>query len=467
MLTRAELTGLTGRLTGAVHLPGDPGHQHARKLFIGRRAEVLPAAVVECGTESDVDTALRFARRQGLPFAVRGGGHSFAEHSTSAGLVLDLGGLDTIEPHGDRVVVGAGVRVGALTDRLAELDLVVPVGWCRSVGVVGAVLGGGYGVLGRYYGLGADHLLAARVLLADGRVVRAAADEHADLYWALRGAGAGNFGVVLSVELRTRPAVPVVVVRRSWPYERAAEVIDAWQRVAPTAGRGVNVELSLYASDFPDEPPAIALFGVVVGDSVGTALDGFGPAAESVDIPLPARAAARHCDYPGDAAEHVLPRLPAGERAALRLSRSEFFTGPMPRPLVEELTAHLARDRAYGCYRDLELVPWGGALAGPGGGAFAHRDAAFLVKHSVQTGCRASEELRDSAQEWVDRSWALTHAAGSGGSYPNYPDAGLEDWALAYYGANLGRLLTIKDVYDPERVFDFEQGLSRAAGRAG
>ncbi|HWM57280.1 MAG TPA: FAD-binding protein, partial [Pseudonocardia sp.] len=160
MLTRAELTGLVG----AVHLPGDPGHQHARKLFIGRRAEVLPAAVVECGTESDVDTALRFARRQGLPFAVRGGGHSFAEHSTSAGLVLDLGGLDTIEPHGDRVVVGAGVRVGALTDRLAELDLVVPVGWCRSVGVVGAVLGGGYGVLGRYYGLGADHLLAARVL---------------------------------------------------------------------------------------------------------------------------------------------------------------------------------------------------------------------------------------------------------------------------------------------------------------
>jgi FAD/FMN-containing dehydrogenase len=333
--------------------------------------------------------------------------------------------------------------------------------------VVGAVLGGGYGVLGRYYGLGADHLLSARVLLASGRIVTASADEYPDLFWALRGAGGGNFGVVLSVVLRTRPAVPAVAVRASWPYEQAADVVDAWQHRAPGAPREVNLELSVYASDFRDEPPAIALFGVVVGEEIGTALDGFPDPAETVRTPLSARDAARHCDYPGDAAEHVLPRLPEGERPALRLARSEFFTAPMPRALAGELTAHLAADRAHGVYRDLELIPWGGALSEPAGGAFAHRDAAFLVKHTVQTGCRASDELRDAAHAWVDRSWALAHAAGSGRTYPNYPDSTLDGWPAAYHGAHLDRLLAIKAHHDPGHLFAFDQGLSRVAGPPG
>lgn len=447
-------------LTGTVHLPGDPGYQHARKLFIGRRTEVLPTAVVECATEADVVAALAFARRHGMPFALRGGGHSFAEHSTSSGLVIDLARLDTIELRPGRVVVGAGVQVGALTDRLAEDDLVVPVGWCRSVGVVGAVLGGGYGVLGRYYGLGSDHLLSARVLLADGRTVTASAAEHPDLFWALRGAGGGNFGVVLSVELRTQPAVALVSVQCSWPYELAADVTDAWQHLAPAAPRTVNLELSLRASDFLDEPPTITLFGVVVGTGdADDALRGFPAPADTLLIPMPARVAARHCDYPGDNAEHVLQRLPEGERPALRIARAEFFTRPMPRPVVDELIAHLVRDRRYACFRDLELIPWGGALSDPAGGAFAHRSARFLIKHTVQTGCHASEELRTAAHDWVDRSWATTAAAGSGGTYPNYPDPALEDWPTAYYGANLPRLRETKAAYDPTGVFAFDQGL--------
>ena len=450
------------RLTGALHRPGDEGYQRARKLFIGRRHETLPAAVAECADEADVAAALAYARAEGLPFAVRGGGHSFAEHSTSDGLVLDLAGLSAISVGDGCVTVGAGVRVGALTDVLAERDLVVPVGWCRSVGVVGAVLGGGYGVLGRYYGLGADHLLSARVLLAGGRVVTASDAAHPDLFWALRGAGGGNFGVVLSVSLRTRTAVPVVAVTCRWPYERAAAVVDAWQHHAPDAPPAENLELSLYASDFPDEPPGIALFGVVVGEP---ALDRY-PTPETISrTPLTPREAARHCDYPGDTAEHVLPRLPAGEaRPALRLARSEFFTEPLPRTLVEELTAHLARDRDYGVYRDLELIPWGGVLSAPSGGAFAHRDARFLVKHSVQTGCRASDTLRDAAQNWVDHSWQLTHQEGSGRTYPNYPDSTLDGWATAYHGDNLSGLLEVKRRYDPDGVFDFAQGLSRAGG---
>jgi berberine-like enzyme len=111
-------------------------------------------------------------------------------------------------------------------------------------------------------------------------------------------------------------------------------------------------------------------------------------------------------------------------------------------------------------YRDLELIPWGGALSEVAGGAAGHPRARFLVKHSVRTGCRAGNETRASATEWVNGSWSITNAVGSGGSYPNYADAALEDWPEAYYGANLSRLQLIKRKYDPGKVFRFDQGLS-------
>jgi FAD/FMN-containing dehydrogenase len=453
---RETFAALAAAIAGDVFLPGDAGHQRARKMFIGRRDEVVPAAVVACACAADVVTTLAFVRRHEIPFAVRGGGHSFAEHSTSDGVVVDLGGLDAVEVRDDRVVVGAGVRVGALTDRLARDGLVVPVGWCRSVGVLGAVLGGGYGVLGRYYGLGADHLLAARVLLADGRIVRASAEEHPDLFWALRGAGGGSFGVLLSVELRTRPAVPLVTIGATWPNDRAADVVDAWQRYAPAAPREVNVELSLYAADFPDEAPVVALFGAVVGDTPEAAhavLAHFPDAEEHRVATLPPQVAAAFCDYPGDAAEHVLASLPAGERAALRLSRAEFFARPLPRPMLAALTTHLARDRAYGVYRDLELIPWGGAIAAPHGGPIAHRDEAFLVKHSVQTGTHATDATRAAATAWVTDSWAITHPAGTGRGYPNYPDPTRPADPAYYYGAHLPTLREVKATYDPADVF--------------
>jgi hypothetical protein len=246
------------------------------------------------------------------------------------------------------------------------------------------------------------------------------------------------------------------------------DVVAAWQHLAPFAAREVNLELSVYASDFPDEEPAVALFGVVVGPPADahTMLAAFadraGRASSTTCTTLSTVNAARHCDYPGDTAEHVLPQLPTGERPALRQARSEFFAGPMPRAVLAELTEHLARDRIYGVYRDLELIPWGAALSESRDGAFAHRNARFLLKHTVQTGSRASTQIRNAATSWVDHSWSLTHAVGSGGSYVNYPDLALKDWARMYYGANLPRLLDIKKAYDPGAVFHFSQGLTEA-----
>jgi hypothetical protein len=435
-----------------VHRPGDPGHQHSRKMFISRHDEQIPAAVVACTSEADVAAALALVTRLRLPFAVRGGGHSFAEHSTSPGVVLDLGGLDGIEPLGDRVRVAAGVRVGALADRLAPEGLVVPVGWCRSVGVVGAVLGGGYGVLSRYYGLGADHLLSARVLLADGRVVTASTSEHPDLFWALRGAGGGTFGIVVSAEMRTRPSVPLIAVRAHWDHTATAAVLDQWQRHAPTAAREVNVEVSAYAGDFPHEPPRVALFGVVVGEDVEAAralLTHFPDPVDHGTAALDRTAAAVFCDYPGDTAEHTLPRLPPGQRPALRLSRAGFATRSVPADAWWAFATCLAQDRAYGVYREVEFIPWGGAIA-DGAGAAPHRAHPFLVKHTVQTGTRASDRLRLDAAAWVERSWKTLGGNDSTPGYPNYPDP--QGNPTRFRGPHLPRLRSVKAAYDPADV---------------
>jgi FAD/FMN-containing dehydrogenase len=122
--------------------PGEPGYQARRKPFLGTLTEKLPAAVACCACEADVVSVVELARARGMPFALRGGGHSFAEHSSTTGLLVDLSAMNEIEVGAQSVRVGPGVRIGELARRLAEHGRMVPCGWCPAVGVTGAVLGG-------------------------------------------------------------------------------------------------------------------------------------------------------------------------------------------------------------------------------------------------------------------------------------------------------------------------------------
>ncbi|MFI6318401.1 FAD-binding oxidoreductase [Nonomuraea sp. NPDC050556] len=427
--------------------PGEPGYQSRRKAFLGTLDEALPAVVACCSSEEDVLRALELADARGLPFAVRGGGHSFAEHSSTTGLLIDLGGMKATEAGADTVTVGPGVLVGELAAFLAARGRLVPCGWCPTVGVTGAVLGGGYGVFSRMYGLGADHLLAARVVLGDGRIVEA--DE--DLLWALRGAGGGTFGVVTRLTLRTRPAVPATAVQLAVDFAGTAGLVDDWQHWAPGAPDEVNLEIAVIAGDEPEEPPSAVLFGVVAGppEQARKLIADLVPAGRARLVPLDAAGAACHHAY-ADGSGGAVTTLPDGERPGLRLNKSGFFTGHLPRQAIEDLLGRLAADRVYGEIRDLEFVPWAGAIGrvAPGATAFAHRGPRFLLKQSVQVGFRASEARRADAHGWLCRSWA--HLAPlTSGVYPNYPDADLEDWGRAYYGDNLARLRGLKALYDP------------------
>jgi hypothetical protein len=197
---------LNGTIAGEVTLSGSAAYDRGRLGFNARYHDVLPEAIVSCATTEDVSETIAFVHRYGLVHATRSRGHCFAGHSSTRGVLIDVTALRSVSVAGGVATVGAGTRLGDVYEGLEAHGLTIPAGTCPPVGIARLVLGGGLGILGRTYGTTSDHLLNAQIVLADGRVIEC--DEHhdEDLFWALRGAGAGNFGVVTSFVFRTVPA---------------------------------------------------------------------------------------------------------------------------------------------------------------------------------------------------------------------------------------------------------------------
>src|SRR4051812_38949939 len=191
---------------GEVLVAGSVGYESARRSQIARFDGVRPRVIVRCGTSGEVAQAIAFARREGLPLALRSGGHCFAGRSTTTGVIIDVSGMGAVSVTDDTVAVEAGARLADVYDALAAPGRTIAAGCGPTVGIAGLTLGGGLGLLGRSHGLTADQLVAARVVLADGRIVDCDAHRHEDLFWALRGAGGGQFGAVTKLVLRTLPA---------------------------------------------------------------------------------------------------------------------------------------------------------------------------------------------------------------------------------------------------------------------
>jgi FAD/FMN-containing dehydrogenase len=201
-VARRDLADLSAGIVG----PEDPGYDEARAVHNGM-IDRHPALLVRCSSAQDVARCITFARAHGAPIAVRGGGHNGGGLGVvDDGLVIDLAGLDEVivDPESDTVRVGGGCTWSAVDAATAEYGRATPSGIISTTGVGGLTLGGGLGHLTRRFGLTVDSLVGASVVLADGSTVHVSADEHPDLFWALRGGG-GNFGVVTQFEFRTHP----------------------------------------------------------------------------------------------------------------------------------------------------------------------------------------------------------------------------------------------------------------------
>jgi FAD/FMN-containing dehydrogenase len=474
--TAADWKALQRAIAGGVILPGSPDYETVRKPAMVRFEDVRPAAIVLCQTPADVAEVITLARRSGLETAARSGGHSVAGRSSTEGIVIDVTPMNSVSVKGGVATVGAGARLGGLYDALQEHGRTIPAGCGSSVGIAGLTLGGGLGILGRKYGLTCDHLLRAEVVLADGRVVESAEHAEDELFWALRGAGGGNFGVVTSFVFRTVPAPAVTVFHLVWPLAHAAAAVEAWQAWAPSAPDELDATLRLSAAGDGARPPVADVFGAVLA-SEAEAAQFLGELVARVGAE-PAWASRRHMPY--REAKRYLDGLEPVEGQAeqaspdqrsqqgLLFSKSEFFRRSLPSETITALVDNLSQGLAEGHWREVSFLPWGGAYnrVRADATAFVHRAELFLVQHLASINPGASQAESGAARDWLARSWALVHPSGSGGVYPNFPDPDLQDWAHAYYGANYSRLLRVKAQYDPGNFFRFHQSLPRHAPRA-
>jgi len=401
---------------------------------LARFYDIRPAASIPCGGPQDVAEAIAYARSEGLPLAARSGGHCFAGRSSTDGVVIDVSPMDSVEAAGGLATIGAGARLGDVYDALDADGVTIPAGCGPEVGIAGLTLGGGLGVLGRLHGLTSDALRSAEVVLADGRVVVCDDEREPDLFWALRGAGGGRFGVVTSFVFETVAAPRMTAFESFW--QGPAALIAAWQEWAPAAPDALAASLLITAP-----PLQVKVFGALAG-----------PEAELRSLlgQLGEPVSARCQEGSAREAKQWLAGLGgAGEGdAGHPYLRSEFFDR-LPAEAIEAVVAALAGD---GFVRELDFSPWGGAYTRtpPEATAFAHRDARFLLKHGAVL---APGAPAGAARAWLDRSWAVTHPYGTGGVYPNFPEDGLDPWAREYHGGNRERLLEVRRRYDPDGVF--------------
>jgi FAD/FMN-containing dehydrogenase len=419
-------------------LPGSDAYEAVRRPAMPRFAGSRPAAVARCASASDVADALAYARENGLHVAPRSGGHCFAGRSSTDGVVIDVGPMNAVRVDGEVVRIGAGAQLADVYDALDEYGLAIPGGCGPDVGIAGLLLGGGLGVLGRTHGLLCDSLVEADVVLANGRAVRCSERAEPDLFWALRGAGGGQFGVATEFMLRTVPGPRSTVFHLRWPLSSARELIAAWQAWSPDAPDELAASLLC-------TPGGVHLFGSTTGPFAHPLGD---PESATVEE-LGWRATKAWL------AEHGPGEAPPG---ALDFARSEFFREPLPDGAVVALADGFAAAAARGISCELDLSPWGGAYdrVATDATAFPHRAERFLLKQAVYV---PPGEDAGPAREWLDRSWAAAHHFGSGGVYVNFPDPWLEAPLRAYHGPNLERLREVKAAYDPERVFTFPQSL--------
>ena len=449
---------------GEVLVAGSAEYESARRSQIARFDGVRPHAVVRCRVPEDVAQALAYAN-EGLPVALRSGGHCFAGRSSTTGVVIDVSGMDEVSVSDGTVTVGAGARLGDVYDVLAAHDRTIAAGCGPTVGIAGLTLGGGLGILGRSNGLTADQLVAARAVLADGRIIDCDAGRDEELFWALRGAGGGQFAAVTQLVLRTLPAPHATAFHLVWPWTVAGAVVGAWQAWAPDAPDAIAASLVVRAPADGERPPLVTVFGAVL-DQESAARAALDELVSDVGAPpTKARyASGAYREIKRYLAEYDASsgkRRPVEREPGHSYSKSEFFRRGLPADVIAELLARFADGRRQRQARVLDFTPWAGAynrvLADAT--AFAHRAERFLLKQEVVVDAGASKADRQAARGWLSRSWAVVHPSGSGGVYPNFPDPELEDWGRAYHGANLDRLKRVKATYDPGNVFRFEQSI--------
>jgi FAD/FMN-containing dehydrogenase len=454
---------LRERFSGEVISPDQAAYDEARRVFNGM-IDRRPLAIARCVDTADVVAAVDVAREHGLVVAVRGGGHSVAGLSTcDDGITIDLSGLKSIvvDPVTRTARAGGGVLWGEFDAATQAHGLHAPGGRVTTTGLGGFTTGGGYGWTSCRYGLACDNVISARVVLADGRVVTASAEEHPELFWGIRGGG-GNFGIVTEFEFRLHPLGPIVLAGLAmFPIERAAEVVRGWRDCADSAPDELATACVVLTA--PPEPfvppelrgaPVLGVAALYVGDvdegaEVVRPLRQLDPIVDQI-VPMPYTAFQSALD----------PLAPWGVRS--------YWRGEYMRDLsdaaIDTFLAHGLDATAQGApLSQMVIFRIGQSIAAvpDGATAFSPRDAGYLF-HPISVWTDPADDGRMIA---VNRRFAAAmRPFSTGASYLNFTPEG--DRVRDAYGADkYARLVAVKDAYDPANLFRLNHNIqpSRAA----
>ena len=468
----SPLRELARSIEGTVVTPGSPAYAHARLLESTRFDAVHPRAIVYCANAPDVVTSVRWARKHGIHIVARAGGHSYGGYSTTTGVVLDVSRLNavTLSSDGRTAVVGAGAQLIDVYSKLYAHGVTIPGGSCATVGIAGLALGGGLGYSSRKLGLTCDNVRRVQIVTAHGRLLVCDDAHHPDLYWALRGGGGGNFGIVTSFRFAVHPAANVATYAVEWPWEQAAKAIQAWQAFAPTAPDELFSVCDLLATD---QAAGARAHVVSSGQFFGSEADLAALIKPLATTGTPTRVTTQSrtildaalfwagCRNETVAQCHTTPR---GTLARTSFeSKSDYAATQLPPAAIATLTKAIDARQAD------TLLGRGSILMDAHGGAinrvpeaataFVHRSELFSLQYVADAGPNPGAARAAANRQWLVGLHAAMRPWVSGGAYQNYIDPGLAGWQAAYYGSNLARLRKVKHAYDPRNVFRFAQSI--------
>lgn len=442
---------LRRRLSPAARLyrPGDPGYPARATPDNQRYADIRPAGVLACAVEADVRTAIRWSAEHGVPFVPRSGGHNYAGHSTTPGLVVSLRPMRDVAPRGRRLYVGGGATN---SDVYAARDagLYFPGGRCPGVGVAGLTLGGGLGFNDRKWGLTCDRLAETRVALADGTVVRAAEDENADLFWACRGGAGGNFGINTAFVF---DAVPVARQRATvfdltFPLTAGPAVVDELQHVLDTDRAG-DFDVRIGFKHAGTGARTVGVLGQRLGREAALRRT-LGPLLKL----SPSTTFIEERDF-WSAQDHLMETPGAKDSYASRSLVPDRWLTPDTVTRITEWTRtwRPGPTEATG-YVTLFAMGAASSAPRPDETAYPHRAATFVIDIGTHWNPGTPPaEVAPLLSRTHTLHRTLRHDLRTDTAYVNFPDPDLRDWRHAYYGDNYARLAKIKHRYDPKGLF--------------
>lgn len=459
---------LDDSLTGSVIRPGNNQYENLRPVFNSRFDSITPEAIIRCASAQDVQKVLAFAQTNKLALVPRSGGHGYAGYSASEGIVLDLNEMRAITVGDGTATIGAGAKLVDIYDQLTAKGVAIPAGSCLSVGIGGLTQGGGIGIVDRAYGLTCDNLLSAEVVLADGRIVQCDTNNHPELFWALRGGGGGNFGVVTQFTFKTHTISDITTLEAYFNFDDFVAVMTAWQAWPNSLPNNIWAQV-IPSWQAPSSSPVLYLRAFCIGPQAEMTghWQQFLAVAKVTPRSITQSTNSYRATMLGNCANspavcHVVGYDPAGrtQRNAFAAS-SDFFHEPITEAGLLVLKQAILNSQVDGNYGMMIMDLMRGAIDefAPGETAFIHRGALFSVEYYTYFPVGTANATVDKAQAWVNGFRQTMQPWSSGGAYVNYVDPLITNWAQAYYGANYPRLQQVKTTYDPAGFFNLPQGV--------